>query len=168
MEKLIASGYMHYERWQNIPAAKVPKRVIWPDSRSIDSEDVQKEVFTKTYAYAFREGGWTIAVDEGWYMSEVLGLKKQMRAVWTQGRSLGISHVVATQRPAWVPAEMYDQSTHLFFWRNNDRRMIQRITEIGTANSDAIRIILPNLHEYECLYMNTRSGKMYRTRAPAP
>jgi hypothetical protein len=168
MEKMIASGYMHYDKWQNIPAHKVPKRVIWPDSRSIDSEDEQKEVFKKAYAMAFREGGWTITVDEGWYMGKVLGLEKQMRAVWTQGRSLGVTQVVATQRPAWIPGEMYDQSTHLFFWRNNDARMIQRVSEIGTTNSAAIRVLLPNLDEYECLYLNTRTGKMYRTRAPAP
>jgi hypothetical protein len=168
MDALIASGYVKFPRWESIPVSRVPRRVIWPDARQIDMEDTQRKVFHDAYAAAYREGGWAIVVDEGYYMSEVLALKKEMRATWTQGRSLGLSHVVSTQRPAWVPTEMYDQSTHLFFWRNNDDRVIRRIGEIGTLNAYAIRQILPQLEQYQCLYMNTRTGQMVRTRAPAP
>lgn len=170
MTDLIASGYYHLQRWETISTTKYPRRVIWPShiASRIDAADEMKPIFEHAYSAAFTERGWCICIDEGWYMSNVLKLDKPMKTVWTQGRSLGISHVVATQRPAWVPTEMYDQSTHLFFWRNNDDRAIQRISEIGTVNGAVIRYIIPRLERFQCLYINARSGEMVRTRAPAP
>jgi hypothetical protein len=170
MDALIASGYYHLQKWETISTSKYPRRVIWPNyiASRINSEDEMAAVFDHAYSAAFRERGWCICIDEGWYMSKPLKLEKSMRTVWTQGRSLGISHVVATQRPAWVPTEMWDQSTHLFIWRNNDDRAIQRISEIGTVNGAAIRYIIPRLEQFQCLYINTRTGDMARTRAPAP
>lgn len=170
MQRLIASGYTHFQQWESSSVTRFPRRVIWPNrlANRIDSEDEMSTIFAHAYQSAFRERGWCIAIDEGWYMSDVLKLKKPMRTVWTQGRSLGLSHVVATQRPAWVPTEMYDQSTHLFFWRNNDNRVIDRIVEIGTVNAHVIRYLIPRLEQFQTLYINTRTGQMMRTRAPAP
>lgn len=168
MDSLISQGYDKFGKWENIPVSRSQRRVIWPNARDINSRKEQEEVFKNAYAHVFSEGGWTLAIDEGWYMANILHLKEEMSTVWTQGRSLGISHVVATQRPAWVPTEMYDQSTHQFFWRNNDDRAVRRIGEIGTVNSYAIRRIIPQLETHQCLYINTRTGKMVRTRAPAP
>lgn len=170
MIKLIKSGYQHLQRWEHMPVNRYPRRVIWPNiiANQLDSEDQMTKIFREAYGAAFREHGWCLAIDEGWYMSKVLKLDKEMRTIWTQGRSLGLSHVVATQRPAWVPTEMYDQSTHLFFWRNNDDRVIQRIMEIGTINGTVIRHLIPRLEPFQTLYINTRTGTMMRTRAPAP
>ncbi len=168
MDELIQSGYARFATWESIPANKIPKRVIWPDATSIDAEEEQRSAFEHMFTSIYRETGWCTVVDEGWYMSVVLKLDKRMRTFWTQGRSLGISLVVATQRPAWVPTEMYDQSTHLFLWRNNDDRAIQRLAEIGTVNRSVVRAIIPSLESFQCLYINTRSGAMFRTRAPAP
>lgn len=170
MTSLISTGYHHFQRWESVSTARYPRRVIWPNhiATRINSEDEMKGIFSHAYAAAYRDRGWCIAIDEGWYMADVLKLKSPMRTVWTQGRSLGLSQVVATQRPTWVPTEMYDQSTHLFFWRNNDDRVIQRITEIGTVNGAVLRYLIPRLEPYQALYINSRTGEMMRTRAPAP
>jgi energy-coupling factor transporter ATP-binding protein EcfA2 len=168
MDRLIASGYRKFEQWESVPPERSPKRVIWPNASSIDSQDHQQRVFRRAYAEIYREGGWCTTVDEGFYMSEILALKREMKVTWTQGRSLGISHVVATQRPRWVPLEMYDQSTHLFFWLNNDDESLRRISGLGIASSDVVRTLVQGLEKFQCLYINTRTGDMMRTRAPAP
>lgn len=168
MDRLIADGYLKMDKWATIPPERAPRRVIWPSATSIDSEDTQKDVFTDAYAAIYREGGWTIVIDEGWYIAQVLKLSKKMQTVWTQGRSLGISQVVATQRPRWVPLEMFDQSTHLFFWRDNDDENLRRISGMGAAPSSVIRTLVSNLERFQVLYVNTRTGNMLRTRAPAP
>jgi hypothetical protein len=85
-----------------------------------------------------------------------------------QGRALGLSLVAATQRPKFVPLEVYDQSTHLFFWRDNDENNLRRLAEINANNSRLLKFIIPNLERYQVLYVNTRTGDMARTRAPAP
>ncbi len=169
MDYLIQNnGYELFDSWQEVSPTKFPKRVIWPDARRIDSDELQKEVFTKMYAAIYREGGWAIVIDEGYIMSETLGLKKQMRQVWTQGRSLGISQVVATQRPRWIPLEMYDQSTHLFFWQNQDSRSLDVLGDINGRNPTLVKGLVANLDKYQVLYVNSRTGKMLRTTPPAP
>lgn len=168
MDRLIASGYQRLDKWDTIVAHRAPRRVIWPSAVEIDAEESQKRVFEQAYGAIYREGGWCLVVDEGWYLSVVLKMDKKLRTMWTQGRSLGISQVVATQRPAWVPVEMFDQSTHLFFWRDNDEMNLKRIGGIGHRSSHVIRNVVSNLEQYQVLYVNTRTGEMMRTRAPAP
>lgn len=173
MDRLIARGYLRMEKWSAIPPERAPRRVLWPNISDINFKDKMGEVFHNAYGEIYREGGWTIVVDEGFMVSEILDsranpLKQDMRTMWTQGRSLGISHVVATQRPRWVPLEMYDQSTHLFFWRDNDDDNLRRISGMGAAPPSVVRTLVANLEQYQTLYVNTRTGEMLRTRAPAP
>lgn len=168
MDRLVASGYKVLDKWENLPTQRFPRRIIWPNAHRIDAEKHQKSVFQHAFAQAYRETGWCIVLDEGYYMSKVLGLGNEMRTIWTQGRSLGISFVVATQRPRWVPLEIYDQSTHLFFWRENDDENLRRISGLGAAPSNLVRTIIENLERFQVLYVNTRNGRMIRTKAPAP
>jgi energy-coupling factor transporter ATP-binding protein EcfA2 len=168
MDRLIQTGYMVLPKWENVPTSRAPRRIIWPNARRIDAESEQRRVFKHAFAQAYRETGWAIVLDEGYYISKVLGLGNEMRAVWTQGRSLGLSFVVATQRPRWVPLEMYDQSTHLFFWRENDDENLKRLSGLGAAPSGLVRTIIENLDQFQVLYVNTRNGRMVRTKAPAP
>lgn len=168
MDYLISHGYRRYERWPAVPPRKSPKRVIWPDATSIDSDREQKATFQDMFGQVYREGGWALVCDEGYVMAEMLGLKREMRQIWTQGRSLGVSFCVATQRPRWVPLEMYDQSTHLFFWQNNDQRSLDTLGDINKRSSTLVKEIIVNLEQYQVLYVNTRTGQMMRTRPPAP
>lgn len=170
MDRLIESGgYRRFERWENIPPSKVPRRVIWPNARHIDAEFQQKKVFKNAFGAIYREGGWCCVLDEGYYVADILGLKREMRTYWTQARALEISFVVATQRPAWVPLEMYDSSTHLFLWRTKEEAGLRRLSALGgSVDSIVVKYMIQNLEQYQCLYVNTRTGQMMRTRAPVP
>lgn len=168
VNRLISQGYTRIPAWRPMNPIDEPRRVLWPESRDIDSDAIQRSVFRDAFARIYREGGWTIALDEAWYMANVLNLQREMRMILLQGRSIGISLVSATQRPKYVPLEIYDQSTHLFFWRDNDRENLDRLAGINVASSDLLRRIIPNLERFQVVYVNTRTGEMVRTRAPAP
>lgn len=161
-------GYVKVPSWVKRDPLDMPKRVVWPDATRIDSVPIQRTVFADAFQKIYRERNWTVGLDELWYMINVLKLDKEVRLYLLQGRSLGISLVAATQRPRFVPLEVYDQSTHLFFWRDNDESNLQRLGGINARSSHLIRQIIPNLERYQVLYVNTRTGDMYRTRAPAP
>lgn len=167
MDRLIATGYAKIERWVSVPAEDMPRRVLWPNASRINARVNQKRVFEDALDKIFRERGWCVALDELWYMINVLGLGDEVRMYLLQGRSLGISLVAATQRPAFVPLEIYDQSTHLMFWRDNDERNLARISGISYHSSGLIRQIVSQLEHHQVLYINTRTGAMLRTRAPA-
>lgn len=167
MQRLIrADGYEPISRWQSMDPAKFPRRVLWPDASSLDSVGKQKEIFHDAFARIYREGGWTVAIDELWYIINILGLGLDVKTYLLQARALGISLLAATQRPAWVPLEVYDQSTHLFFWRDNDENNLRRLSGISFRSADLIRSVVADLERFQVLYINTRTGKMLRTRAP--
>lgn len=167
MDALVKSdGYVKLESWLSLDPEQYPKRVLWPDARRLDSLVVQEAVFKDALRRIYREGGWTVALDELRYLTETLRLRDEVNLYYLQARSLKISLVGATQRPAWVPREMYTQSTHLFFWRTNDRQDLDSLSGIGWIDNMLIREIIANLDLYQVLYVNTRTGKMIRTRVP--
>lgn len=169
MDYLISRGYDRYDSWPNgVSPQSSPKRVIWPNARDINSDELQKRVFKDVYGKAYREGGWALVIDEGYVMGKHLGLSREMIQVWTQGRSIGVSHVVATQRPRWVPLEMYDQSTHLFFWLNRDERSLETLGDINRTSSSLVRELVSTLEQFQVLYINRISGRMARTTPPPP
>lgn len=168
MDKLVQVNRLQkMTHWRNLNPRDVPRRAIWPKRAKLkDLIPVQKEVFEEAFENIYMQGGWTLGLDELWWYSNVLGLGMQVRILLTQARSLGVSVIAATQRPKDVPTEIYSQSTHLMFWRENDDLNLKRLTEINSRDSALIREVVQNLEENQLLYINTRTGKMLRTHVP--
>lgn len=175
MDALIREGgYIRLASWYRLNPIDFPRRVIWPDASRINSRVQQKKVFEDAFAKIFAEAGrpkeapvgWAIAIDELWYIVNILQLGEEVKVVLLQGRSIGHSMVMATQRPKSVPLEVYDQSTHLFFFRDNDRENLDRLGGIQARDSALVRLAVSNLEQHQVLYINTRTGQMVRTRIP--
>jgi energy-coupling factor transporter ATP-binding protein EcfA2 len=163
------------ERWP-IVREWPPKRIrgnadrliLWPPFSRPDDVVAQQVVMHRALVDAFTQGGWTIFADELFYLCRYLGLQRTLEMIWTQGRSVGITLVGGTQRPAHVPLLAYDQATHLFFWRDNDETNLRRIGGLGGLNSAAIRRTVASLPKHHALYLNTRTGETCTTLAPKP
>lgn len=172
MDRLISGngqrgGYQRYEYWRRLDPRNVPRRVIWPKASAIkDMKSVQQEVFEDAFEHIYQEGGWTVAIDELWWYTNILDLGLHIRVLLLQGRSNNISMIMSTQRPAFVPTEIYSQSTHLMLWGDNDRRNLDRLGEINSRDSALVREIVRELEDNQVLYINTRTGRMVRTHVP--
>jgi hypothetical protein len=171
------NGFERFDKWYPLSARDHPRRVIWPKVRNLrEQTEVQRKVFDDAIERIWAEGGrpknapvgWAIAIDELWWFTQKLNMDEYMKVILLQGRSNGISLIAATQRPAWVPVELYSQSRHLFFFAETDEKNLQRIGEINHRNKPAIRMTVSELEEHQVLYVNTRTGVMARTRAPMP
>lgn len=167
LEPLETAGYHRMERWQSVDPRIHPRRLLWPDAKRLGAATRQQAVFGDALDKIYLEGRWTVAVDELMYVVNRLKLRTEVIDYYTQARSLDVSLAACTQRPAWVPGEMYDQSTHLFFWRNNDARAQKRLSEINAVDSDLVRDVVGRLDNHQVLYVNTRTGEMCRTTGPA-
>lgn len=176
IDKLIKrDGYKHLQAWPAnwLPVDKAqnsPRRVLWPNVRNLDEDaaaELQHKVFKDALWRIFREGGWTTVLDETSFLVQELGLARWIKRYLLQARELKISLVCASQRPAHVPLEIYDQSTHVFLWRDNDETNLKRLAGFSMHSGSLIRKIVGNLEQYQVLYLNTRTGRMIRTRAPA-
>lgn len=166
MANLERRGYVILSEWKNLVPTVYPRRVIWPKATGLYDASEQREKFRKAMEAIYHEGGWGLYLDELWFMSKQLKLDHEVKTYLLQARSLGISLLMASQRPSWIPLEAFDQSTHLFFYRDNDERNLDRISGIGFLSADLIRREVSQLAQYETLYVNTRNGLMATTQAP--
>lgn len=169
IDQLRRQGYYLSRTWP--VAHEIHERVVfWPRIESMDDQWSQRQAVAGCLESIYKTGGWTVYLDEVRYIAEpsYLGLRSEVQLLWTQGRSLGVTVVAGSQRPAWVPLEAYSQADHLFLWREADDANLKRIGSItGTAGRE-IRELVPQLAEHECLYVNTVTGAIARTMADNP
>jgi hypothetical protein len=152
---------------KRITAEQMPRRMLWPDARALDSEEEQQRVFTKALADIYADGGWCTVLDDYWYMANILGFEKQTKKFLANARSNYIPMMIAVQRPSGNRlVEIFDQTTHLFFFRDNDETNLQRIGGVGWLAANPIKSFVARLEPFQFLYVNTRKGWMYRSTAP--
>lgn len=178
LQSFIDSGeYVRIKDWppmkgrlakKPVPAREMPRRLLWPDVSSLEDVQNLEPVFRKAVNDIYGQGGWCVVWDEFWMQCEILKMRSAAKILLQQARSNDISMVMGMQRPAWIPPEVYDQTRHLLFWRDNDERNLNRIGSIGWLNAGPIRAFVANLDPYQFLYVNNRTGNMYRTTAPGP
>lgn len=163
-------GYRIMGVWdRRMPASRAPRRLIWPPATDLDRlAAIQAGVFGATIDGVYSQGGWCLYLDELWWHCQVLGLAGKVKMLLQQARSMNVSLVVGTQRPAWVPVECFDQASHLYIWRENDARNLERFGEISRINAAQVFEAVSVLPPWHCLYINTRTGDMMITRPPAP
>jgi hypothetical protein len=157
-------GFRTTRQW---PPPPLQERVIfWPPAEHPDDIPRQKEAVRKFLVYLYQSGGWCLLIDELWYVCKFLGLAPLMELLWSQARSLGLSVVGGTQRPAFVPLLAYDSATHLFLFQSNDAVNLRRLAELEVRGADVIRSAVMDLDadSHELLYVNTRAGTKLRTR----
>lgn len=151
---------------QPVTAAEMPRRLLWPDVSELRQVMGLGPVFERAVDDIYGQGGWCVVWDEFWLQVEILKMRQTAKILLQQARSNDISMVMGMQRPAWIPPEVFDQTRHLFFWRDNDELNLKRIGGVGWLNAGPIRAFVANLEPFQILYVNNRTGHMYRTRAP--
>lgn len=130
-----------------------------PKLSSEEEEEVHREFFRRVLKRVYDETAWTTFIDEGRYICDYLGLRKDVIRLLTQGRSQNNSVVIGAQRPRYVPLEVYDQATHLFFWKDPDLQNVQRVAEMAGVNKRHAAMMVGQLEYHEFLYYNTRTGE---------
>lgn len=146
-------------------------RPPFPKDASVEQlKAYHAKVFREALMGMFREGGWTIAMDEIRYLTAYLKLQDVIELLLLQGRSLGLSIVSGTQRPRSVPLEAYSMASHLFFWHTPDHEDVARVAELASIGRSTVMEVVPALDadKHECLYVNVKSGHMAVTIPPPP
>ena len=159
---LTRDGYKVIRKWP--PPHRPTRRVIlWPQWRTQADTRRQAGVIHDAITSIFREGSWCVFADDVQYLTRQLGLSQDLQLLWLQARALNVSLVAATQRPRWVPMEMWSQSSHIYMWRTNDGDDLRRIASLGAHDSKTIRQAVANLPPYHVLYVDTRNGGALHT-----
>lgn len=148
-----------------LDAEQTPKVIFRPklEAPTADAQNEQRELFAEVLTEIFNDGNWAVYGDEIRYLSDNLKLRQPLELLWLQGRSLGITMIVSTQRPVSIPVVAFESAEHLFLFRTTDQANIDRAAEFESANKPLLRYLLPVLERYEVLYINARTGNMLRT-----
>lgn len=168
LDELKKHNFKRVKTWDSLPADRYPRRILWPDATSLYAAVNQRNQFRKGFEQIYLQGGWCLYIDELWFMCKVLGLEFEVKTYLLQARSLGISLVAASQRPRFIPLEVYDQSTHLFFWRDNDESNLSRISGIAWLSANLVRSAVAKLEPHQVLYINTRADSVRMVRFTPP
>lgn len=153
-------GYKVARNMANFARLRRERRILlWPEPKSLRDSGKQSETLRDAFDYVYKTGNRTIFSDELFYMQNQLGMEPEIVGMLFRGRSLGISMVCAAQRPFHVPLAAYSQATHLFMFRENDKRNRVRLGEIGGVDANLATEIIQNLPDHHFLYVNS-NGKM--------
>lgn len=167
MPKLEAEGFKRVEAFIGQPEI-YPRQLLVPSTGKriapMTMKRKQREAFESAIWQIFDAGKWTVWLDEGRYITDTLKLQGDVEFLFLQGSALKISIVFLTQRPAKVPLEVYDQSTHLFFWRDNDESNRRRIGGLAGESGDILWREVAKLNQYEFIYLNTRTGFVCKSK----
>lgn len=146
--------------------AKPEKLLFVPQSNKDDVDDEYAEKgakFRQALNGIRHAGGWTVYTDDLAFMSENLHLRSQFQALWTIARSEGVSLVASSQEPVNIPPLAYTAASHLFFFKQLDRRRADRIGEQAGINRELTREVVLDLPPHEFLYIDASSGRMVRS-----
>jgi ABC-type cobalamin/Fe3+-siderophores transport system ATPase subunit len=167
-------------RWWQVPPDHVAadgrvvpwehRVMVWPlppkGSLLAEIAPAQADMLRRAAADMFWAGQWCVVAEELLYLCDDLGMAKDLRALWTQGRSAGVTLVGGVQRPRDIPLYAYSQASHLFMFAHTDDEDLDRLSGIGGMDSKRLAAQVRTLPEHHVLYVSTRERRALRTLAP--
>jgi hypothetical protein len=151
--------------WPPIPSPWQPKKpsgyAVWPGHTFDPDRDeaAHYDIFRTVILDSYKKGNRILFIDETEGLKS-MGLEKEMRTVWRQGRSMGCGVWAATQRPSDIPLLAYSSASHLFLFRDNDKRARERFSEIGGMDGQVVAEANLALKDHTCLYIHQPTRSM--------
>ena len=107
--------------------------------------DAQSSIGFAVFETAWKQGRWTVFLDELYYISVELGLQNSVNKLLTQGRSKRLSIVTGMQRPAWISRFALSEVQHVFTF-SLERRDAKTL---GDSSTSRFVDIAPRLEQYQ-------------------
>jgi len=144
---------------------RTPKVIFRPplDEPTKAGRERQREAFRLALIEIFQQGNWCIYGDEVRYLTQNLSLQPEFELLWLQGRSLGVSMVVSTQRPVSIPILAFE-AQHMFIWRFSAKRDIDTVAEFAGDVAPMVKATVPRLPRHEALYIRPDENLLLRTK----
>lgn len=160
------AGYVKLPRLPE-SGAGFHKVVIWPKNRGARDHAEMRAAYAQAFEHAYEVGVWHLLVDEAHFMAQRLRLSDAIRDAYQMGRSNGHGIILAAQRPAWLPRDIYSSADHLMIFGTNDSADLKSISGLNGVNDRTVRDTVSALgRDKRFLHVNTVTGSMSITRIP--
>lgn len=114
---------------------RAPRVVLWVDQRWLDDRKGWREhtppglYWTLTLEALFRRGQTLIVWEDAHRTLPVYNCHPQARAIFTDGRALGLPSIVLSQAPSWLDPFVVRSAEHFIAGRTVIQRDLRRIQE---------------------------------------
>jgi hypothetical protein len=146
-------GYKRYhiiKKWP--PQYGVRPVIYWEKPGGLEDLQEQGKRVHKALNQMYREGGWTIFIDEAGYMAGTLGLGKAIGVLLNQGRSSRISVVLCVTRPtsviARVPKEAFSQPRHKLIFKYENADELKAAAQVADMSQKQLEVYQKELNTY--------------------
>jgi len=136
--------------------------VLWPlEQDDPDLTDQQQTtIFRRALRDAYRRGNFIIFADETYSLEHELNLDKDLRRIWSKGRSNGCGLWAGSQRPVYID-KLALQAQHIFLAHDPDEEVQKRYGQIGAGiSTDWVRATVASLQRFEFCYINREDRSM--------
>jgi hypothetical protein len=142
--------------------------LVWPDFGDIENDtqrasDVTAALLANVYANGVHKKHAILVMDDTMVKAKVLGLDGNMVTILAMAGAMGIGLWVFVQKPTdsgrttlWA----FENATHLFLTKGGDKHMLDRYVEIAGDKGALVRSVVPQLKEFQFLYIHKREGWM--------
>lgn len=168
LEGLKRQGWVIVPRWHRRDNQN--RLVLWPKARGLHDGTRQAKILDDGLDAMFKAGGWSVLVDDTQYLASI-GLRHTLSSLWINARSAGVTILGGSQRPVWVPREMWSQSVHHFLFGTTDSDDLKALSGFGARlDRKLVQAVVSSLDigAHEVAYLNARSGQLLVTQAPPP
>lgn len=156
-DSTIQQSFRDCERITEWPPRYDTNRVLlWPKNKGdlADVIAVQRIEFKSCLNDVGKMGGWCVVIDEAHWLSQFLKLDKEIAILHHQGRSSGVSMVVCTQRPAWIPRIVYSSASHVFLGQTASKDDIKSLASLGGVDAPQVLDTVQHIGRHDLLYLN--------------
>jgi len=132
--------------------------------KQLGNTSEQKAVVYECLSAVFEQGGWTVVLDDLYYISTTLKLKESVQMMYTQVRSGDITMLANIQRPQWNPLECLSQAKYVIVFKIYEEKDIARVAEATSINSKQLMNAIAGLHaeNHEFLFIQQGSQKLLK------
>lgn len=159
-DRNIRLGYKRINKW---PPDKPPREqqyqrlMVWPHFKNLMDIYKAGPFYKKILEDVYRDEGWTVVLDDLFFLSEKLKLREEITALEYQVRSLGVTLIKAMQRPRKIPLECWDQAAHIFLRPLNNYQDLLSMRAVVGEDAKTLQAWFRNIREHEWLYISVRN-----------
>lgn len=171
----VVTGDLKDIQWDGEKRQPIQKKIVyWPTfPEKMELRErlaAQAALMRKALDWADKTGGWALLIDETMWLNENLKLDKELKALWFQGRTQGLSVLACAQRPTHVPRLAFSSADYLFMAQTTDKRDVDNLREISAGiPKEVIETELSSLDYdgHEFLFIDIHAKELARVVAPA-
>ena len=132
----------HWVRFRSITDFERRKRwqrniVFWPDIPTLEHVDDLIPQLAALLNYCYTDKHWTIVIDDAEHVSERLQQRQRLQDMLQISRAEGVTMVIISQRPAWLPVAVYDNVTYSLCYLEADEKLdTPRFSQLARISVD--------------------------------